>query len=66
MNTVQAFAWNVGTYGLVTREDTKRMNRKVQSTDTAIGAEWLVVVNPIGLLSGDKPKGPCNRLGNVP
>ena len=47
MNTVQAFAWNVGTYGLVLRENTKRMNRKVQSTDTAIGAEWLVVVKTV-------------------
>lgn len=41
MNTVQAFTWNVRTYGLVLREGTKWMNRKVQSTDTAIGAEWL-------------------------
>lgn len=28
-------------------ENTKRMNRKVQSTDTAIGAEWLVVVKTV-------------------
>lgn len=44
MNIVQAFTWNVGTYGLMLRENTKRMKRKVQSTDTVIGAEWLVVV----------------------
>jgi hypothetical protein len=44
MNTVQAFIWNVGTYGLVLRESAKWTNRKVQSTDTVIGAEWLVVV----------------------
>ena len=43
MNTVQAFIWNVGTYGLVLRESAKWTNRKVQSTDTVIGAEWLVV-----------------------
>lgn len=47
MNTVQAFVWNVGTYGLVSRENTRRMNRRVQSTDTAIGAEWLVVVKTV-------------------
>jgi len=45
MNTVQAFIWNVGTYGLVLRESAKWTNRKVQSTDTVIGAEWLVVVS---------------------
>ena len=42
MNTVQAFIWNVGTCGLVLRESAKWTNRKVQSTDTVIGAEWLV------------------------
>ncbi len=47
MNTVQASARNVGTYRLVPREDTKRMDRKAQSTDTAIGAEWLVAVRTV-------------------
>ena len=47
MNTVQAFIWNVGTYGLVLRESAKWTNRKVQSTDTVIGAEWLVVVKRV-------------------
>ena len=47
MNTVQAFIWNVGTYGLVLRESDKWTNRKVQSTDTVIGAEWLVVVKRV-------------------
>ena len=47
MNTVKAFIWNVGTYGLVLRGSAKWTNRKVQSTDTVIGAEWLVVVKRV-------------------
>ena len=50
MNTVQAFIWNVGTYGLVLRESAKWTNRKVQSTDTVIGAEWLIVVKRVSVL----------------
>ena len=44
MNTVQAFTRNVGTYGLLLRENVKQKNCKAQSTNTAIGAERLVVV----------------------
>ena len=32
---------------LVLRESAKWTNRKVQSTDTVIGAEWLVVVKRV-------------------
>ena len=39
MNTVQAFIRNVGTYGLVLRENVKQMNCKTESTNTAIGAD---------------------------
>lgn len=39
MNTVQAFIWNVGTYGLVLRENVKQMNCEAKSTNTVIGAD---------------------------
>ena len=43
MNTVQAFMRNVGTYGLLLRENVKQKNCKAQSTNTAIGTEQPVV-----------------------
>lgn len=39
MNITQASVRNVGTYGLMTRENFKRKNLKKESTDVAIGAD---------------------------
>jgi len=39
MNIAQASAWNVGTYGLMLRENFKWKNHKKQSTDAVIGAD---------------------------
>jgi hypothetical protein len=40
MNLVQAFVWNVGTYGSMKRENLKVMdNCKRESIDVNIGAE---------------------------
>ena len=36
-----------GNLRLVLRESAKWTNRKVQSTDTVIGAEWLIVVKRV-------------------
>ena len=40
---IQAFVRNVGTHGLMIRENIKRKNRKVKSTDAAMGADRIVV-----------------------
>jgi hypothetical protein len=43
MNLIQASVRNVGTHGLMLRENTKRKNRKVKSTDAVMGADRIVV-----------------------
>jgi hypothetical protein len=44
MNLTQASVRNVGTHGLMLREYIKRKNRKIQSTNAVMGADWVVVV----------------------
>jgi hypothetical protein len=44
MNSTQASVRNVGTHGLMLREGIKRQNRKIQSTEAAMGADRIVVV----------------------
>jgi len=43
MNLMQAFVRNVGTHGLMLRENIKRQTREIKSTDAAMGADWAVV-----------------------
>jgi len=47
MNSAQASVRNVGTHGLMLRENIKRKNRKFQSTDAAMGADGIVVVTKL-------------------
>jgi hypothetical protein len=43
MNLTQAFVRNVGTHGLMIRENVKRQTRKTKSTNAAMGADPTVV-----------------------
>lgn len=44
MNIVQAFVRNVGTHGLMIRENFKWKPHKKESTNAVMGADWVVVV----------------------
>ena len=43
MNFTQASVRNVGTHGLMLREDIKRKNRKIRVPMQSWGADWAVV-----------------------
>jgi hypothetical protein len=47
MNFIQALVWNLGTHGLMLRENIKWQTHKIQSTDAAMGADWAVVVRKL-------------------
>ena len=44
MNLIRASVRNVGTHGLMERENINRKTRKIESTDAVMGADRIVVV----------------------